>query len=160
MTRRADVVRSSFTADPTTPRVRGGGCTILCSNWNTMYLSSDSSNPTVIGPIQVAATENYQRIFVAATLNGLYHYGGGEIFIFLDTSAVGTFTSIRTGGGAECLTGVCDLPAGTHDIYMHIYTNATDGGSGGSVDNVYLQVIVGQIVATPGCPGGGGGGSV
>jgi hypothetical protein len=159
VTRRADVVRSSFTADPTTPRARGAGCTILCTNWVSMSFGSDPGNPTNIGPIRIESSENYQRIFVAATLNDLRHNGGGDIYISTDTSAVGAITSIRTGGGAACLTGVCDLPAGTHDIFVRIYTNTTDGGGGGDVGDVYLQVIVGQTVASPGCPGGGGGSS-
>ena len=155
MTRRPDVVRSNFTADPTTPRTRGGGCIILCSNWSTVYFGS--GNPASIGPIQVTATENYQRIFVAATLDRLHHYGGGDIYVLIDTSAVGRITSITTGGGSECLTGVGDLPAGTHDIYVHLDANATDGGGDAYVADVFFQVIVGQIVATAGCPSGGGG---
>jgi hypothetical protein len=157
VTRRADVVRSSFAADPTTPRARGGGCTILCFNSVNMSFGSDSANPTTIGPIQVESPGNYQRIFAAATLNGLYNEGGGDIVIYLATSAVGTFTSIRTGGGAACLTGVCDLPAGNHDIFLYLYGPATDSGGGGGVSDVYLQVIIGQTVATAGCPTGGGG---
>lgn len=163
MTRRADVVRSNFAADPATARTRGGGCIILCSNWTFVrFGTGDNGGPTAVGPIQVVASGNYQRIFAAATLNGLHHDSGGEIIISIDTPALGEFTSITVpnDNGTACLTGVGDLPAGTHDIYLHIYgPSVGDAGGGGVADKILFQVIVGQQVDTPGCPGGGGGGS-
>lgn len=60
-------------------------------------------------------------------------------------------------GSPACLTGVVDLPAGEHELYLR-FTNidgdyATFGATG-------LQAIVGQKVETAGClhsDGGGGG---
>lgn len=161
MSRRADVVRSNFTADPTTPRARGGGGgTILCCIVADVNVEGDPGeyNRARVGPIQVSVPENYQRVFVAATVSGMSLSTEGDahpgLNVNIRTNSVGdiSYILVPLGDRNACLTGASDLPAGVHDIYVDLARLGT-----AYARNVFFQVIVGQQVDSQECVGGGGG---
>lgn len=171
MTRRSNVVRSEATAGEARHRDFGGGCIIYCAEAQgsnpTLALAADGG--TDITEISLWVPVPYQRIYASATISSInVRNGDGDADLadinlvasnatsgyentFAYSSGGGLFYSV---GPSATITGVTDLPAGNNRIILRMATATIDGVA--SFDGAGLQVILGQLVDTPGCNGGGG----
>lgn len=73
--RRAHIVRSEFTGEAQA-RVSTTGCTILCCVGTGQELALDET--VLLGPIPVTVTDDYARVFIAATVNGIMEADGPD----------------------------------------------------------------------------------
>lgn len=82
----------------------------------------------------------------------------GQMIVELRSDAVGEpIATIKIPSKhSGCVTGVVDLPVGTHVLHVRLYPN--DWEAVGSWTAVTLQAILGQTVDTIGCAPDSGGG--
>lgn len=174
MTRRSNIVRSEANAGEARRR-EFAGIVIYCAEDQgsrpSLALSAGAS--TDITEIAVAVPESYQRVYAAATISSIdarnsdgdFDMADIHLVAVNDTSGYENTFGYATGGGqyytvgpSATITGVTDLAVGANRIVLRMSPVTVDGSS--TFNGAGLQVILGQLVDTPGCSPSEDGGSM
>ena len=166
MTRRSQVVRSSRSNGPSATRPFPGGATIWCAD---QPCAESWMGLRTILSIPVVAQDPFQRFYISATVTDVQAWweftnNQDNAYIDLWADGFGFIASVALmGGGAvgnentnfgrtsAVVTGAVDLPGGEYSIGLRMGPETWDNWVATSGRN--MQVIEGQIVEQPGCPG-------
>lgn len=159
MTRRPDVYRTNFpTRAIANPRALAGA--IFCDiNPDGGSTSPDDYPEILLCSIQIDSMDDYQRVFVSATVAGVTPYSptpeNARAGIFI--RVVGTNQDIVPGVSVEVvpghanITGAIDLPQGSYTFELYIVNNSFESGAYIQWGGSSMQVITGQVVSAQEC---------
>lgn len=159
MTRRPDVYRTEFptraTANP-----RSIGFAIFCDiNTDGGTSTPDVYVDTLLCSIQIDSMDDYQRVFVSATVAGINPHAptqaqaGASLVISIPevSQAIIPGVEVMEHMSAATITGAIDLPQGSYTFDLWIANTNFESGSYIEWGAASMQVIVGQVVTAQEC---------